>query len=82
MHADYVTRAVKAGKHAIVEKPLATTPAECEAMIAASQATGALLMTAYRLHNEPGTIAALKAIRAGKIGTPVHFTSAFAVQSA
>ena len=51
-------------------------------MIAASQATGALLMTAYRLHNEPGTIAALKAIRAGKIGTPVHFTSAFAVQSA
>lgn len=82
MHADYAIRALKAGKHAMVEKPLATTLAECEAMIAASKASGALLMTAYRLHNEPGTIAALEAIRAGKIGTPVHFSSSFAFQSA
>lgn len=82
MHADYAIRALKAGKHAMVEKPLATTLAESEAMIAAAKASGALLMTAYRMHNEPGTLAALEAIRAGKIGQPVYFSSSFAFQSA
>lgn len=82
MHADYTIRALKAGKHVMVEKPLATSVAESEAMIAASKATGALLMTAYRLHNEPGTLAALDAIRAGKIGEPVFFSSSFTFQSA
>lgn len=82
MHADYAIRALKAGKHAMVEKPLATTLAECTAMIDAAKSSGALLMTAYRLHNEPGTLAALDAIRAGKIGSPVYFSSSFAFQSA
>ena len=36
MHADYSIRAAKAGIHALVEKPLAVTVAECEAMIAAA----------------------------------------------
>ena len=80
MHADYAIRALKAGKHVMVEKPLATTMAEAEAMVAASGP--AFLMTAYRLHNEPGTLAALQAIREGKIGQPVYFSSSFAFQSA
>jgi predicted dehydrogenase len=82
MHADYAIRALKAGKHAMVEKPLATSLAECQAMIAAAKSTGALLMTAYCLHNEPGTLAALEAIIAGEIGEPAHFSSSFAFQSA
>ncbi|NBZ89345.1 Gfo/Idh/MocA family protein [Stagnihabitans tardus] len=82
MHADYAIRALRAGKHVLVEKPLATTLEESRAMIAAAEASGRFLMTAYRLHNEPGTLAALEAIRAGKIGQPVHFTSAFGFQSA
>lgn len=36
MHADYAIRALRAGKHALVGKPLATTEVECEAMIAAA----------------------------------------------
>lgn len=82
LHADYAIRALRAGKHVMVEKPLATSLAEGEAMIAAAKAGGALLMTAYRLHNEPGTLSALEAIRAGRIGDPVHFSSSFAFQSA
>ncbi|MCF3935236.1 Gfo/Idh/MocA family oxidoreductase [Acuticoccus sp. M5D2P5] len=77
MHADYTIRAVKAGKHALVEKPLAVSVDECDAMIAAAKAAGVHLMTAYRLHCEPGTIAVLEAIRAGEIGTPRVFTSTF-----
>jgi predicted dehydrogenase len=82
MHADYAIRAARAGIHALVEKPLATTVAECEAMIAAADAAGVYLMTAYRLHNEPGTLEALEAVRRGDIGDPRFFNSVFSFQSA
>lgn len=78
MHADYAIRALRAGKHALVEKPLATTEAECEAMIAAADESGAYLMTAYRLHNEPGTVEVLERIRNGEIGDPRIFAAVFA----
>lgn len=81
MHADYTIRALKAGKHVMVEKPLATSLAEAEAMVAAAKASSAFLMTAYRLHNEPGTHAMIEALRSGQIGEPVFFTSTFGFQS-
>jgi predicted dehydrogenase len=81
MHADYTIRAAKAGKHILVEKPLATTVADAEAMIAAAQTAGVFLMTAYRLHNEPGTVALLDHIRQGAIGTPLIFQSVFSFQT-
>jgi len=81
MHADYTIRAARAGKHVLVEKPLAVTEAECEAMIAAAAEAGVWLMTAYRLHNEPGTLEVLRLIREGAIGTPRIFSSVFGFQS-
>ena len=80
MHADYTIRALEAGVHALVEKPLATTVAESEAMIAAARKGGAYLMTAYRLHSEPGTVDVIRRIRAGEIGDPQFFSSLFAFQ--
>lgn len=77
MHADYAIRAAKAGVHALVEKPLAVTVAECEAMVEAARGAGTLLMTAYRLHTEPGTLAAIDMIRQGEIGDPRLFSSVF-----
>jgi predicted dehydrogenase len=81
MHADYAVRAAKAGKHALVEKPLAITVEQCEAMISAAKEAGTWLMTAYRLHNDPGTIELLEQIRKGAIGDPRFFTSVFSFQS-
>ena len=81
MHADYAIRAMRAGKHALVEKPLAISIAECEAMIAAAEEAGVFLMTAYRLHSEPGTVKVLDLIQAGEIGEPRHFASTFSFQS-
>jgi predicted dehydrogenase len=81
MHADYAIRAAKAGLHALVEKPLAISIAEGEAMIAAAAKAGVWLMTAYRLHNEPGTLAVLDMIRNGEIGDPRIFQSVFSFQS-
>ena len=37
MHAEYTIRALKAGKHVLCEKPMANTPAECQAMIDAAR---------------------------------------------
>jgi len=82
MHADYAIRAANAGVHVMVEKPLATSVAECEAMIAAADRSRVMLMTAYRLHNEPGTIEALEVIHRGDIGDPRIFMSVFSFQSA
>ena len=80
MHANYAIRAARAGKHIMVEKPLAVSVAESEAMIAAADAAGVFLMTAYRLHNEPATLAVLEHIRRGDIGTPLIFQSIFSFQ--
>lgn len=81
LHADYAIRALRAGKHVMVEKPLAISLAEGDAMIAAAQESGAFLMTAYRLHNEPGTHALLETVRSGQIGAPVYFASTFGFQA-
>ena len=81
MHADFAIRAMNAGKHALVEKPLAISVPECEAMIASAGAAGVHLMTAYRLHSEPMTVEVLERIRSGEIGAVKHFTSDFGFQS-
>jgi len=82
MHAEYTIKAAKAGKHVLVEKPLATSVADCEAMIAACNEAGVWLMTAYRLHCEPGTVEFLEQLRSGVIGEPRVFSSVFCLNSA
>jgi predicted dehydrogenase len=80
MHAEYAIRAARAGKHVLVEKPLAISVEECQAMITAAEEAGVWLMTAYRLHNEPGTVEVLEQIRSGAIGDPRMYTSVFSFQ--
>ena len=80
-HADFTIRALKAGKHVMVEKPLSTSLAEAEAMVAAAAQSPAFLMTAYRLHNEPATHAMLAAVRSGQIGTPLYVAATFGFQA-
>ncbi|KPM49670.1 Gfo/Idh/MocA family protein [Jiulongibacter sediminis] len=53
MHKEYVIRAARAGKHVIVEKPMAISAAECEEMIEGCHKAGVQLAVGYRLHFEP-----------------------------
>jgi predicted dehydrogenase len=47
LHAPQAIAALSAGKHVLVEKPMATSVAECDAMIATSKGAGAVLMVAH-----------------------------------
>jgi predicted dehydrogenase len=52
MHHEWVIKAAEAGKHILCEKPLALTVVEVEAMMAAAEANGVVLLEAvvYQLH--------------------------------
>jgi predicted dehydrogenase len=53
MHKEYTIRAARAGKHVIVEKPMAITAKDCEEMIQVCKTAGVQLAVGYRLHYEP-----------------------------
>jgi predicted dehydrogenase len=76
MHAEYTIRAAKAGKHVLSEKPMATSVADCKAMIEACRAAGKKLMIAYRCQYEPVNLKAIELIRSGQIGTVQAIESA------
>jgi predicted dehydrogenase len=71
LHATPVLQAAAAGVHALVEKPLAATLADCDAMLAATREAGTKLgVVSQRRWYEP--VRRLKAaIDEGKIGKPV-----------
>ena len=70
-HVDLAALAASAGKHVFVEKPMALTVAECDAMIAAAERAGVTLMVGQvqRLFPLLGEVRRL--IHAGAIGRPV-----------
>lgn len=53
LHPEFVERVAKTGKHIISEKPMATSVAGCDRMIAACKAAKVKLGLGYRLHFDP-----------------------------
>jgi predicted dehydrogenase len=68
MHAEYTIRGFQAGKHVLTEKPMANTPADCQAMIDAGRKAGRKLMVAYRCRYEPYNVEAIRMARSGELG--------------
>jgi glucose-fructose oxidoreductase len=79
MHAEYTTRAAKAGVHVLCEKPMAVTVKECEQMIAACRRGKVRLMIAYRLHFEALNLEAIDLARKGRLGALKFFNSSFSM---
>jgi UDP-N-acetylglucosamine 3-dehydrogenase len=68
-HVAPVTAALAAGKHVLVEKPLASTMEDALAIRAAASATGASLMPGHIVRFEPRFAALHRAVQAGDLGT-------------
>ncbi|MBA4063509.1 MAG: oxidoreductase [Isosphaera sp.] len=67
-HAALAVRALEAGKHVLVEKAIALTPADADAMVSAAKAAGRLLMVAHVLPFFPEFRYAAEAVRGGRHG--------------
>ncbi|MFO0952281.1 MAG: Gfo/Idh/MocA family oxidoreductase [Isosphaeraceae bacterium] len=67
-HARLAIRALEAGKHVLVEKPIAVSPADAEAMLATARERGRLLMVAHVLPFVPEFAFAAEAVRSGRYG--------------
>jgi UDP-2-acetamido-3-amino-2,3-dideoxy-glucuronate N-acetyltransferase len=68
LHFDQSMAALKAGKDVLVEKPIALTAAEGEALGAAAAAGGRVLMVGHLLRYHPAFEALLDLVQAGRIG--------------
>jgi myo-inositol 2-dehydrogenase/D-chiro-inositol 1-dehydrogenase len=70
LHAEMAIAALEAGKHVLLEKPMATSAADCRRIIEAVEHTGRLLSVGFelRLSIQWGRIKAL--IDEGRIGRP------------
>jgi len=70
-HAAPVAAAAKAGKHILVEKPLATTVEEAEAIRDIVQKTGITVMVDFHNRWNPAMYEVRQAIAGGEVGRPV-----------
>jgi predicted dehydrogenase len=68
MHAEYTIRGFQAGKHVLSEKPMANTPADCQAMIDAAHKANRKLMVAYRCRYEPFNQEMIRLARSNEFG--------------
>jgi UDP-N-acetylglucosamine 3-dehydrogenase len=71
-HVEPCRIAAQAGKHILLEKPLATTVEDAEAIIAAAKEAGVLLMVGHILRFDPRYAGAKKAIADGAVGEIIH----------
>ncbi len=67
-HAPLAIRALEAGKHVLVEKPIALTTKDADAMLAAARSSDRLLMVAHVLPFFPEFAFAAEAVRSGTFG--------------
>jgi len=68
LHPDTALRALRAGKHVLVEKAIALSPQDADAMVAAARQANRLLMVAHVLPFFPEFAFAADAIRSGRHG--------------
>lgn len=72
LHRQAVELAASAAKHVLVEKPIATTLDDADAMISAAKRAGTILMVAEDMHFRPAVREASKRIEQGDIGEPLY----------
>ena len=75
LHADMAIGALEAGKHVLVEKPLAREPLEARAMMAAAASARRHLATGFNYRFYPSVVRARELMASGRIGELDHIRS-------
>jgi predicted dehydrogenase len=70
LHPEVAIRAFEAGKHVVIEKPLALSVNEADAIILAAEKSGKFLMVAHVLRFWPEYVAIRNVLRSGRLGPP------------
>jgi len=68
LHAEQAIACLLGGKHVLVEKPMAMTVAECDAMIAAARDSGMSLMVGHCWRFHPSVIEVRDEVARGELG--------------
>lgn len=76
-HAPITIEALKAGKHVLCEKPMATSDKEAREMIKAAEKAGKFLMIGHNQRLAPLHIKAKQLIKEGVIGKVITFKTSF-----
>ncbi|MEI3102418.1 MAG: Gfo/Idh/MocA family oxidoreductase [Oscillospiraceae bacterium] len=76
-HAELTIKALEAGKHVLCEKPMATTLADCEAMVECAKRTGKFLMIGHNQRLAKAHVEAKRLIDQGLIGRIITFRTTF-----
>lgn len=74
-HAKFAIDALKAGKHVLVEKPIALNLDDADAMISASKEAGRFLMVAHVARFAPEYRAIRSVLKSGQLGSPKQATT-------
>jgi predicted dehydrogenase len=77
-HAEITIAALKAGKHVLCEKPMATPLEDCQAMVDTAKACGRFLMVGHNQRLAKAHIKAREMITQGAIGKVLTFRTIFA----
>ncbi len=70
LHTEFAVAALDAGKHVFLEKPMALTLAECDAIVAAAERSQGILMLAHVLRFWPEYMAIVALVQSGALGRP------------
>jgi len=67
-HRDIALDALRAGKHVLLEKPMAPTVADCDRIVEAAQQSSGLFMVGHICRFDPRVVLARQAIEQGRVG--------------
>jgi choline-phosphate cytidylyltransferase len=77
LHVEYAIRALKEGKHVLVEKPLALTKQDAEALFALGNSSGLVVMEALKTAYLPAFRKAIGMALSGAIGEVIYVDATF-----
>ena len=68
LHAEWIVKAVEAGKHVLCEKPLALSLDEVDAIVVAAKKHGKVVAEAFMYRTHPQSIKVKEIVNSGKLG--------------